>query len=114
MATDQVDVHRKAHLLLNRNPGAGAWLTSLPNYPDTAPSPSSLFTTSLRRSLRVTIWDEDSICPLCGQNQDCWETTPSLACAEVDRVGRRPQHRPRLLLPSSNQGKAWPLTTARS
>ena len=34
MASDQVDVHRKAHLVLNRNPNAGAWLTSLPNSPD--------------------------------------------------------------------------------
>ena len=35
MASDQVEVHRKAHLVLNLNPGAGAWLTSIPNSSDT-------------------------------------------------------------------------------
>ena len=30
MANDQVEVHRKAHVVLNRNLGAGAWLTSVP------------------------------------------------------------------------------------
>ena len=39
MASDQVE-HRKAHLVLNRNPGAGAWLTSLPNSADTHLPPS--------------------------------------------------------------------------
>ena len=67
MANDQVEVHRKAHLVLNRNLGAGAWLTSLPA---TLIPTSSLFTASLRHRLRMAIWDEDSICPLCGQTQD--------------------------------------------
>ena len=35
MASSQVEVHRKAHLVLNLNPAAGAWLTSIPNSSDT-------------------------------------------------------------------------------
>ena len=31
MASDLAEVHRKAHLVLNRNPGVGAWATSLPS-----------------------------------------------------------------------------------
>ena len=69
MASDQVEVHGKAHLVLNRNPGAGAWVTSHPNSPDTH-LPAHLFTVSHQRRLRMAIWDEDSICPLRGQAQD--------------------------------------------
>ena len=74
LANDRVEVHRKAHLALNRNPGAGAWLTSLPNSPDTHFS-CPLFTTLRRR--RMPISDDDSFCPLCGQAQD--RTSPVIA-----------------------------------
>ena len=87
MASNQVDVHRKAHLVLNRNPGAGAWLTSLPNSPDTH-LPTPLFTTSLRRRLRMAIWDADSICPLCRQTQDRWGDHALSCLCGGDRVGR--------------------------
>ena len=86
MANDQVDVHKKAHLVLSRNRGAGAWLTSLPNSPDTHLS-SPLFTTSLRRRLRMTVWDKDSGCPLCGQTQDRWGDHALSCLCGGDRVG---------------------------
>ena len=66
MASDQVEVHRKAHFVLNLNPGAGPWLTSIPNSSDT-PFAFSLLPTA---PSRMAIWHEDSICPLCGQTQD--------------------------------------------
>ena len=66
MTSDQVEVHRNPHLVLNRNPGAGAWLTSLPDSSDTHCLPLH----SKPSALRMAIWDEDSICPLCGRTQD--------------------------------------------
>ena len=84
MASDQVEVHRKHHLVLNRNPGAGAWLTSLQNSSDTHLLPP-FFTVSLLRRLSMSIWDEDSISPHCGQTQDRWETMPSRVLAEATR-----------------------------
>ena len=75
MASDQVEVHRKAHLVLNLNPGAGPWLTSIPNSSDTPlPSPFAYGAVShghLARGLHLsTMWTNAGPirrpCPLLG------------------------------------------------
>ena len=66
--------HRLAHFVLNRVPGAGAWLFALPDSPETH-IPPPLFRVSLRRRLRMPIWSQDSNCSLCGQVLDRWEIT---------------------------------------
>ena len=72
MASDLVEVHRKAHLVLNRNPGAGAWLASLPNSSNKHPPPP-LFTVSLWSRLRVATWVSPNLFTcLEGFHVCCW------------------------------------------
>ena len=79
--------HRLTHFVLNRVPGAGAWLFALPDSPDTH-IPPPLFRVSLRRRLRMPIWSQDSNCSLCGQVLDK-VGDHALACGcGGDRVSR--------------------------
>ena len=79
--------HRLAHFVLNRVPGAGAWLFALPDPPESH-IPPPLFRVGLRRRLRVPIWSQDSNCSLCGLILDKWRDN-ALACGcGGDRVSR--------------------------
>ena len=88
MASDQVEVHRKPHLVLDRNPGAGARLTSLSDSSDTH-LPPSLFTVSLRRYARPSgtrtlpvhfavktqdRWRDHALSCVCGRDWICRHT----------------------------------------
>ena len=89
-ASDQVEVHTKAHFVLDCNPGAGSWLTSLSNSSETHLAPL-LFTVSLRRRLRLAIWEKDSVCPLCGQIQDRCQTMQATEFAVLETFTLTPE-----------------------
>ena len=63
------DAFFRAHVSLVSQPGAGAWLTALPE-DKSREWDDNLFDIALKRRCRVTVQEENSFCPCCGSVMD--------------------------------------------
>ena len=67
--------------------GAGAWLTA-PLVQDGREIESSLFTVSIKRRLRLPIFEADTPCPMCGQCMDSFADHALVCPCKGDRTIR--------------------------
>jgi hypothetical protein len=81
------DPYFLGHLNLIRLPGAGAWLTDLPQVGEQEWD-TNLFRISLKRRCRLRVQNEDSICPLCGSIMDSFGDHALVCPCGGDRTTR--------------------------
>jgi len=81
------DPYFRAHLKLTALPGAGAWLTAMPEE-DAREMDTVLFRISLLRRLRLRITEQDEACMACGGVMDSWGDHALVCPCQGDRTRR--------------------------
>ena len=77
----------RAHLNLVSQPGAGAWLTALPE-DESREWEDGLFDVALKRRCRVKIQEDNSVCPCCGSVMDPYADHALVCSCKGDRTLR--------------------------
>ena len=81
------DPYWRAHMNLVSLPGAGVWLTAMPE-DDTRDWDSSLFQIALKRRVRVRVQSQDAVCPCCGDVMDSYGDHALVCPCRGDRTVR--------------------------
>jgi hypothetical protein len=81
------DPYFRAHLRLAAIPGAGAWLTAMPEE-DAREMDSVLFRIALQRRLRMRVTEQDEACMACGGVMDTWGDHALVCPCQGDRTRR--------------------------
>ena len=85
--TQRAQRHQATHVALRALPGARVWLTA-PRYPAGRAIDAPLVRAALQRRLRMHVFDEEAVCPCCGDVLDMWGDHCLSCCCAGDRVVR--------------------------